>query len=181
MTILEVLVYPNTLLRQKAEPVLFPDPDIKENMEDVINDMLETMYAYNGVGLAGPQIGLMKRIFVMDVEDGNSPMVFINPVVKPISDMTEVLEEGCLSFPGYTESISRYSMAEVSFQDINGTQKLVTLTGLASQCAQHEAEHLDGRVLVDNVSRATRRYITAQLKKRKKNKNLRYVRYENPA
>ena len=173
MSIMHILIYPDPLLREKALEVEKFGPDL----EAFSSSLLETMYTYSGVGLAAPQVGVLKRIFVMDVnpEGEGTPLVFVNPEIVARSTETHMVDEGCLSFPGVTELVSRFTQVTVRAKDEKGQVFEVTLEGLGSQCAQHEIEHLDGHVLVDNIGRAKRRFITKNLKNRKKTKGLRYT------
>lgn len=171
MTIREILIYPNPKLRETAEPVTEFDDELKQ----LVEDMSETMYAFSGIGLAATQIGVSKRVFVMDVNDEEGLRVFINPKITARAPTAQLVEEGCLSFPGYTEKVSRTLWVHGTAQDVEGNEFQFALVGLAAQCAEHENEHLDGHVLVDNISRMKRRFITKDLQKRKKKKNLRYA------
>lgn len=170
MTVREILIYPDPRLREKAVPVIKFDDDL----DTLIQDMAETMYAFKGIGLAAPQIGISQRIVVMDTQDGENLRILINPVVFVCKD-PHLVEEGCLSFPGVLEKVSRHMWVRIKAQDVKSNEVTVDLSGLDAQCVQHEIEHLDGIVLVDNLGRVKRRWITKNLRKRKKRKNLRYA------
>lgn len=173
MTLRQIIIFPDPALREQAQLVSSFDDDLLV----LTNDLLETMYAFKGVGLAAPQIGELLRIFVMDAdqEDQGNPLIFINPSIVEFSAQKEMVSEGCLSFPDVYEDVSRHTWVVVEAVDVEGQPFSLRLEGLASQCAQHEIEHLDGHVLVDNVGRAKRRFITKNLRKRKKTKRLRYA------
>ena len=181
MTIRKIIIYPDPVLQKTAAPVTKFDDELKTLTED----LLETMYAFKGIGLAAPQIGELFRIFVMDAEqeenlengaltDGN-PLVFVNPAITETSEEKVLVEEGCLSFPGIFEKVPRHKWVVVSAEDAEGNKFSLRLEGLAAQCAQHEIEHLDGHVLTDNLSRTKRRFIKKSLRKRKKTRGLRYA------
>lgn len=171
MAIREILIYPHPRLREAAKEVTKFDDELKQ----LADDLVETMYTYKGVGLAAPQVGVSLRIFVMDVEDGEGPRVFVNPLITARAPSTHLVDEGCLSFPGYFEKVARALWVRGTAKDVDGNEFEFALAGLAAQCADHEAEHLDGHVLVDNLSRVKRRFITNDLKKRKKKRSLRYA------
>lgn len=171
MTVREILIYPDTRLREKAVSVTEFDDDLHL----LTQDMAETMYAFKGVGLAAPQIGILQRIVVMDTQDGENLRILINPEVVSAAKDSHLIEEGCLSFPGILEKVSRHMWVRIKAQDVKGNEVMTDLSGLDAQCVQHEIEHLDGIVLVDNLGRAKRRWITKDLRKRKKRKNLRYA------
>ncbi|HMO02278.1 MAG TPA: peptide deformylase [Oligoflexia bacterium] len=148
MTKLNIVIYPNPLLRQRALEIEQIDQEIFKLAED----MLETMYAAPGVGLAGPQVGILKRIFVADPSnEKNNPMIFINPVVEFSKDKITG-EEGCLSIPGYYEKVSRSATVFVRAKDINGKQFELTADGLLSTIIQHELDHLNGVLFPDHLS-----------------------------
>lgn len=171
MTVREILIYPDPKLRKQAVEVTEFDDELKA----LVTDMAETMYAFKGIGLAAPQIGVLRRVVVMDTEDGKGLQVLINPKIIASSPDTTLVEEGCLSFPGFFEKVARHMWVRVEAQDQDGKTLQLELAALDAQCAQHEIEHLDGVVLVDNLGRAKRRWITKDLQKRKKRKNLRYA------
>lgn len=164
MAIRTILHYPDKRLRQKAEPVTEITPEIRA----LVDDMLETMYAAPGVGLAAPQIGVSKRIFVIDVapSDGPSdPKVFINPeIVRTEGKVT--WEEGCLSFPGIREEIERAERVTVRAQDLDGKWFELTGEDLLAIAIQHEYDHLQGILMIDRVSLLKRRLMEREMRKR---------------
>lgn len=167
MAVRPILIYPDPRLRQVAEPVEAVDDEIKQ----LVDDMAETMYAAPGVGLAAPQIGVSKRIFVIDTAiDDDEPsqlMVFINP--KFVVKEGEISwEEGCLSFPDIHEEIRRSGRVVVHALDREGSPFEVEAEGLPAVALQHEYDHLEGVLIVDHVSYFKRRQIDRDLKKRAK-------------
>lgn len=171
MTVLNILIYPDSKLTEVASVVTEFDDELRALTEN----MTETMYAYNGLGLAAPQVGVSQRVFVMDVQEGKDLFVLVNPVIESFSSDVSSISEGCLSFPGYFEKVVRSSLVTGTAQDVEGVPIHFEFTGLAAQCVAHEVEHLDGHVLTDNIGRAKRRWIIKDLKKRKKKRHLRYA------
>lgn len=167
MTVRPILVYPDPRLRQIAEPVA----EVTEEIKALVDDMAETMYAAPGVGLAAPQIGVAKRIFVVDTSvNDDEParlMVFINPRFVEKDGETS-WEEGCLSFPDVHEEIPRAARVVVQALDREGMPFEVEAEGLPAVALQHEYDHLDGVLIVDHVSYFKRRQIERDLKKRAK-------------
>jgi peptide deformylase len=164
MAIRTILHYPDKRLRQKAEPVREITPEIRA----LVDDMLETMYAAPGVGLAAPQIGVPLRIFVIDVapNDGPSdPKVFINPEIVH-KEGTTTWEEGCLSFPGLHEEIERAERVTVRAQDLDGKTFEITGEDLLAIAMQHEYDHLEGVLMIDHVSLLKRRMMDREMRKR---------------
>ena len=166
MTVLQVLSYPNKRLRLKAKPISSFD----NKLASFIDDMFDTMYDEEGVGLAATQVGALQRCFVMDISaERDHPEVFINPSFTPLvgqSGRVETMEteEGCLSVPDYRENVKRYSEIDVIFQDLQGETHKQTLTQLASICFQHELDHLNGKLFVDHLSLTKKRQFNKQLK-----------------
>jgi peptide deformylase len=151
MSILKVLAYGDPVLRKPAEPV----HKVSAKIQKLINDMFDTMYAQNGVGLAAPQVGVSKRLFVTDCNvDGHppQPLVFINPRIVRKQGAC-VSYEGCLSFPEVFTDVRRYDTITVRYQDSNGRNQEMTVEGgtLLCRCIQHEMDHLDGVLFVDHV------------------------------
>ena len=138
----------------------------------LMQDMLETMYAAPGVGLAAPQIGVMKRILVMDIvkEDEGEPQPYLmaNPEVTWASEEMNTYEEGCLSIPEEFAEIERPSRVKVSYLDSNGETQELDCDGLLATCVQHEIDHLDGKLFIDYLGPVKRSMITGRMKKRKK-------------
>lgn len=165
MSILTVLRFPDERLRTIAKPV----EEITEQTQTIIDDMLETMYDEKGVGLAATQVDIHQRIVVMDVsEDGNEPLVFINPEIIKKSDEIFVNEEGCLSVPGQYAKVDRHE--KVTVQALNRKGETFTLEGeeLLCICIQHELDHLEGILFVDHLSPLKRQRIKAKLEKEAK-------------
>ncbi|MBH98562.1 MAG: peptide deformylase [Rhodospirillaceae bacterium] len=148
MTILSILEYPDPRLRIRAEPVKSVDVEVKT----LVADMLETMYAAPGIGLAATQVNIHKRVLVIDIsEERNQPMCFINPEI--LSSEGEVsYEEGCLSVPDVFESVIRSERIKVKSLDENGETSEQALDGLLAICVQHEMDHLEGKLFVDYLS-----------------------------
>ena len=168
MAILEIIKYGDPVLRKKAEPVTEITDDIKRLAED----MLETMYAAPGVGLAGPQVGISLQICVVDIvpEGKNRPFVLINP--KVISGENKVeLEEGCLSFPKIYEKVKRWNKINVEYTDLNGKTNNVEIEGFLAKAFQHEIDHLNGKVFIDYLPDWKRKLVEKEIRRRKKGKN----------
>ncbi|MGB0937870.1 MAG: peptide deformylase [Colwellia sp.] len=162
MAILTVLRFPDPRLRTKASPVA----EINDATQTIIDDMLETMYDEKGVGLAATQVDIHQRIVVMDVsEEGNEPLVFINPEITAKSDETVINEEGCLSVPGTYAKVNRHVTCTVKAQDRNGQEFSLDGEELLSICIQHELDHLNGVLFVDYLSTLKRQRIKAKLEK----------------
>lgn len=162
MAILSVLRFPDERLRTKAKPVAQVDETIKK----IVDDMLETMYDEKGVGLAATQVNIHQRIVVMDVsENGDSPIVLINPEITKKSDNTFINEEGCLSVPGCYAKVTRHETVTVEALDRNGQEFSLDGDELLSICIQHELDHLAGILFVDYLSPLKRQRIKAKLEK----------------
>jgi len=171
MAIKTILTEPNNLLRQVSKPV----DNVGKNERLLMDDMLETMYSANGIGLAAIQIGVPKRIIVMDLgrEDGKKdPRYFVNPVIKNKDLSKSTYEEGCLSVPNQFAEIDRPRKCEVEYLDYNGEKKLLKAEGLLATCIQHEMDHLEGILFIDYLSKLKKSMI---LKKLSKNKSTRIV------
>ena len=164
MSVKTILTEPNKLLRQKSESVEKVGTDERKLMDD----MLETMYAAPGIGLAAIQIGVPKRIIVMDISrDGkkNEPMFFVNPVIKNRNSEKAMYEEGCLSVPDQFAEIERPSYCEVEYLDYFGKKQLLKADGLLATCIQHEMDHLDGILFIDYLSKLKKSIIVKKLSK----------------
>ena len=171
MAVKTILTEPNKILRQISEPV----EKVGKEEKLLMNDMLETMYAANGIGLAAIQIGVPKRIIVIDLrrEDGKKePKYFVNPVIKNKDQSKSTYEEGCLSVPNQFAEIDRPSKCEVEYLDYNGEKKILKAEGLLATCIQHEMDHLEGILFIDYLSKLKKTII---LKKLSKNKSTRIV------
>ena len=161
MAILDILVYPDSRLRTVASAVESVDDD----MRSLIDNMFETMYAAPGIGLAATQVNVHQRVIVIDVsEDKSQPYVFINPELLETAG-TEEMQEGCLSVPGYFETVQRAEAVTVKALDRNGEAFELDADGLLSVCIQHEIDHLDGKVFVDYLSSLKRDRIRKKLLK----------------
>ena len=166
MTIKTILTEPNKILRQVSKPVDF----VGENERQLMDDMLETMYAANGIGLAAIQIGIPKRIIVMDIskdQDKNEPMYFVNPIIKNKNIKKSIYEEGCLSVPGQFAEVERPSKCEVEYLDYHGQKKVLKAEGLLATCIQHEMDHLEGILFIDYLSKLKKTMIIKKLSKQK--------------
>jgi peptide deformylase len=164
MARLQILEYPDPRLRTKAKPVEVFD----EALAGLAADMLETMYAAPGVGLAATQVDQHKRLIVMDVsEDRQGPMVFCNPEILS-AEGTGITEEGCLSVPGIFDEVKRAARIRARAQDATGKSFEVELEGLAAVCLQHEMDHLEGKLFVDYLSDLKRERIRKKLDKDRK-------------
>lgn len=163
MALLKILIFPDPRLRTKAKSVQNIDGSIKE----LSDDMLETMYEGEGIGLAATQINVHKRIIVVDItKEKNEPQVLINPEIKKIIDPEKrTYSEGCLSVPGFYEELKRPSSVEVSYQDLEGKMNTQVISGLLSVVIQHEIDHLDGKIMVDSLSNLKREMIRKKLMK----------------
>ena len=164
MTIKTILTEPNTLLRQVSQPV----EQVGEPEKELMNDMLETMYAANGIGLAAIQIGVPKRIIVMDLskeENKKLPMYFVNPVITKKNNEKTIYEEGCLSVPNQFAEIDRPSKCEVEYLDYNGNKQNLQAENLLATCIQHEIDHLEGILFIDYLSKLKKAIIVKKLSK----------------
>ena len=165
MTIKTIITEPNEILRQVSKPV----QTVGNEERKLMDDMLETMYAANGIGLAAIQIGIPKRIIVMDIsKDGKkNPMYFVNPRIKNKDKEKTTYEEGCLSVPDYFAEVDRPKYCEVEYLDYNGKNKILEADGLLATCIQHEMDHLEGILFIDYLSKLKKTMIVKKLSKRK--------------
>ena len=166
MAIRTIITEPNKLLRQISKPV----NGVGEEEQKLMDDMLETMYAANGIGLAAIQIGIPKRIIVIDLsrdEIQKNPMYFVNPVIKNKDPLKATYEEGCLSVPNQFAEIDRPSKCEVEYLDYDGEKKLLKADGLLATCIQHEMDHLEGILFIDYLSKLKKSMIIKKLSKKK--------------
>ena len=171
MTVKKILTEPNVLLRQISKPV----EKVQKSDQNLMDDMLETMYDANGIGLAAIQIGIPKRIIVMDIgKDKNikEPMYFVNPIIKQKNLEKSTYEEGCLSVPEQFAEIERPSACEVEYLDYYGNPKLLKAEGLLSTCIQHEMDHLEGILFIDYLSKLKKSMIIKKLSKIKVNREI---------
>ena len=170
MSIKNIITVPNEILKKTSEPI----EKVSDNEKKLINDLFETMYNSKGIGLAAVQVGILKRILVIDISSKNekkNPLSFINPIIKKVSDETSIYEEGCLSIPDTFIEIQRPKICEVEYIDINGKKKNLKCDGLLSTCLQHEINHLDGKLIIDHLSKLKRDIIIKKISKTKKNPN----------
>ena len=168
MTVRTILTEPNKILRQISQPV----ESVGKEEQLLMDDMLETMYAANGIGLAAIQVGIPKRIIVMDIskdENKKEPMYFVNPVVKNKNPVKSTYEEGCLSVPNQFAEIDRPSKCDIEFLDYNGNKKTISAEGLFATCIQHEMDHLEGILFIDHLSKLKKSMILKKLSKLKSN------------
>ena len=166
MAIRTIITEPNKLLRQVSKPV----NQVGKKEQKLMKDMLETMYAANGIGLAAIQVGIPKRIIVMDIckeENKKEPRYFVNPIIKNKDPLKATYEEGCLSVPNQFADIDRPSKCEVEYLDYNGQKKLLKAEGLLATCIQHEMDHLEGILFIDYLSKLKRSMIIKKLSKLK--------------
>ncbi|CAA0115037.1 Peptide deformylase [Halioglobus japonicus] len=162
MAVLEILEFPDSRLRTEAKPIT----EVTADTRALIDDMLETMYAAPGIGLAATQVNVHQRLLVMDISDDKSaPQVFINPQITILDPEQGEYDEGCLSVPGFYETVSRPREVEVSALDRNGEPFTCRLDGLAAICLQHEVDHLNGKLFVDYLSTLKRQRIRKKLEK----------------
>ena len=146
--ILPILKFDDPLLTNRSEEVKVIDKDIKT----LVNNMFETLCIADGIGLAAPQIGVLKRIFVTDIEGNGNKFVFINPVIKDLSKKSIKYNEGCLSIPGISKEVVRAESLVIEYFDIDGKQKRLEANNIFAVCIQHENDHLDGVLFVDRLS-----------------------------
>jgi len=165
MTIRNILTEPNKILRQVSTKV----ERVGKEEQKLMDDMLETMYAANGIGLAAIQIGVPKRIIVMDLskDKEKKPMFFVNPEINNKNKIHSIYEEGCLSVPNQFAEIERPSTCEVKYLDYNGNQKIIKAEGLLATCIQHEMDHLEGILFIDYLSKLKKTMILKKLSKHK--------------
>ena len=168
MAIKDILLHPDPRLKAVTDPVA----EIDSGLKKLADDMLETMYAAPGIGLAAPQVGVMSRLLVMDCikEDDATPrpMVLINPTITWSSDDTSTYEEGCLSIPEQFADVERPSEVDVSWLDLDGKAQTERFDGLWATCVQHEIDHLDGKLFIDYLKPLRRQMITRKMQKLKR-------------
>lgn len=169
MALLDILEFPDPRLRTIASDVDTVNDDIKQ----LTKDMLETMYAAPGVGLAATQVNVHKRVVVIDTSDDQSqPMVFINPVIEVLDDQQQKdYDEGCLSVPGFYETVTRPEKIRVNALNEHGEAFTLEPDGLLAVCIQHELDHLNGKLFVDYISKMKRNRIRSKLEKVHKKQN----------
>ena len=166
MTIKKILTEPDKFLRQVSKSV----PKVTDEERRLMDDMLETMYDANGIGLAAIQVGVPKRILVIDLgkkENKNMPLFFVNPEIIKKNDKLVTYEEGCLSVPDQFAEIDRPNKCTVEYLDYNGKKQVLDADGLLATCLQHEMDHLEGILFIDYLSKLKRDYIIKKLTKSK--------------
>ena len=167
MSVRKILTEPDPFLRQKSVKV----DSVNDEIRLLMNDMLETMYAAPGIGLAAIQIGVPKRVIVMDLAKENeekNPQYFVNPEILTNSNTDASYEEGCLSVPGQFAEISRPDKCKVKFLNYHGEEKILEAEGLLATCIQHEMDHLEGILFIDYLSKLKKSMIIKKLSKHKK-------------
>ena len=164
MTVKTILTEPNKILRQISLTV----KKVEKEEQILMDDMLETMYDAKGIGLAAIQIGIPKRIIVMDISkdnEKNNPMYLVNPIIKNRNLNLSKYIEGCLSLPDQFAEVDRPSTCEVEYLDYNGNKKILKANGLLSTCIQHEMDHLEGILFIDHLSKLKKSMIIKKLSK----------------
>ena len=167
MALIKILTEPNKILRQQSLPVEKVDGELQK----LIDDMLETMYAAPGIGLAAIQVGVPKRVIVLDIaskDEPKNPMCFINPEIIEKSETNSSYEEGCLSVPGQFAEIDRPSKCYLKYLDYYGQPKEIKAEGMLATCIQHEMDHLEGILFIDYLSKLKKSMIVKKLSKQKK-------------
>ena len=162
-----IVIEPDPILRKKSEKLEKVDDEVKK----LLDEMLETMYAAPGIGLAAVQVGILKRLIVIDVskdKEKKNPLCLINPEIILKSKNASVYEEGCLSLPGHFAEIERPAECKVKYIDYNEKKKEITAKGLLSTCIQHEVDHLNGILFIDYLSKLKKDMIVKKLIKHKK-------------
>tara|TARA_B100001564_G_C20657111_1_gene679739 strand:- start:1075 stop:1599 length:525 start_codon:yes stop_codon:yes gene_type:complete len=163
----KIIIEPDPLLRSKSTLLEKVDDEVRKLMDD----MLETMYSAPGIGLAAVQIGVLKRLIVIDISKDDkkkNPLFLINPEITFTSNKTSTYEEGCLSLPGHFAEVERPAECHLNFVDYNGKKKDLKADGLLATCIQHEVDHLNGTLFIDHISKLKRDMIIKKLKKSKK-------------
>ena len=169
MSLLPIITAPDQRLKSSALPVASVDAEIRRLMDD----MLETMYSAPGIGLAAPQVGIHKRVLVIDTnmsengEPGN-PLLVANPTLSCVSENKKITEEGCLSLPGQYAEVERPAHIRIKFIDQHNRNQELEVDGLVAACLQHEMDHLDGRLFIDHLSRLKKNMILRKLAKSKR-------------
>ena len=167
MALRKILTEPNKILREKSIPV----EKIDEDLQKLMDDMLETMYAAPGIGLAAIQVGVPKRVIVLDIapkDKPRNPMFFVNPEIIKKSDNNSTYEEGCLSVPGQFAEIDRPDKCHIKYLDYHGQPKEIKAEGMLATCIQHEMDHLEGILFIDYLSKLKKSMIIKKLSKQKK-------------
>ena len=164
MSVKTIITEPNKILREVSKPV----EKVGKDEQSLMNDMLDTMYAADGIGLAAIQIGIPKRIIVMDIswnKGEKKPMYFVNPVIREKDKEKSIYEEGCLSVPNQFAEIERPKKCEVEYLNYEGKKKILKAEGLLATCIQHEMDHLEGILFIDYLSKLKKSMIVKKLLK----------------
>ena len=167
MAIKKILTEPDPFLRQKSTKV----EEVNDEIRTLMNDMLETMYNAPGIGLAAIQIGIPKRVIVIDLsreDEKKNPLYFVNPEIITNSNIDATYEEGCLSVPGQFAEINRPDKCKIKYLDYNNSEKILDAEGLLATCIQHEMDHLEGILFIDYLSKLKKNMIIKKLSKQKK-------------
>lgn len=172
MTVLQIYVAPHPVLKKKAEPV---ENGVTDELRQLMDDMVETMYACDGIGLAAPQVGVSQRVLVIDIdqprdastpaEKRGKPQYFVNPEILWSSEDLRIYNEGCLSVPGQYADVTRPDKIRIRYLDYHGKQQEMDVDGLLATCLQHEMDHLNGILFVDHLSTLKRDMLMRKLKK----------------
>ena len=168
MSVKKIITVPDKILRKISTPI----NQVGNQEQKLIDDLFESMYYSNGIGLAAIQIGIAKRVIVLDVsgkDKEKNPLCFINPIIKKKSEKVSTYEEGCLSIPDTFIEIERPSICEVEYLDYEGNKKNIKCEGLLSTCIQHEIAHCDGELIIDYLSKLKKDIVIKKLSKKKKN------------
>ena len=166
----EIVIEPDPILRKKSVNL----EKVDDELRGLLDDMLETMYSAPGIGLAAVQVGVLKRLIVIDIskeKDKKNPLFLINPEIISRSKKTSIYEEGCLSLPGHFAEIERPAECHVKYIDYTGKEKEIKANGLLSTCIQHEVDHLNGILFIDYLSKLKKDMILKKLIKHKKEFN----------
>ena len=166
----EIVIEPDPILRKKSENL----EKVDDELRSLLDDMLDTMYSAPGIGLAAVQVGILKRLIVIDIskeKDKKNPLFLINPEIISKSKKTSIYEEGCLSLPGHYAEIERPAECHIKYIDYNGKEKEIEANGLLSTCIQHEVDHLNGTLFIDYLSKLKKDMILKKLVKHKKEFN----------
>ena len=158
----EIVIEPDPILRKKSERL----EKVDDELRSLLDDMLETMYTAPGIGLAAVQVGILKRLIVIDIskeKDKKNPLFLINPEIISKSKKTSIYEEGCLSLPGHYAEIERPAECHIKYIDYNGKEKEIEANGLLSTCIQHEVDHLNGTLFIDYLSKLKKDMILKKL------------------
>ena len=164
----KILIEPDPILRKISAPL----EKVDKHTRKLMDDMLETMYEAPGIGLAAVQVGVLKRLIVIDISKGEqekNPLFLINPEITFKSSKTSIFEEGCLSLPGHFAEIERPAECHLKYLDYNGKEKKLTAEGILATCIQHEIDHLDGVLFIDYLSKLKKDMIIKKLVKQKEN------------